>query len=424
MTDLTQARGLRVVDVERCMVQVPFRDRCRPWNEILVGQWGVVEVIRLRTNSADVVGYGETLPGYSWASVDDDAVAALIGHSPAEFLGHDEIGAGLQMACYDALGKALEVPARRLFGLPQVRDRVPLAWWDTKMPPEVLAEEAAEAVASGYLHHKFKVRPWFDVYEQVAAISAVTPPQYRLDLDWNEMLRDVGTAAPVLQELEREERVGIFETPIRFGDLEGFRRLRDKVSRPIADHVKQSPFAAAVRAEAFDGYVIEGGVTTAIRDGLRADAFGKPYWLQLVGPGLTTALTLQLGAVLSGAIWPSVTCLNIYSDDLIVDPITVSAGYATVPSGPGLGVELDEAAVSRLAMEPPYVVDYPDSVLTIRWPGGRACHYATIAAMWEDCRIGNVPAQERGARLEVWNDDGSAEFAGLRERALKAPVRV
>jgi L-alanine-DL-glutamate epimerase-like enolase superfamily enzyme len=422
MSDLQQARGLRVVDIERCHVRVPFTERSRPWNEILVGQWGVVEVIRLTTD-AGLVGYGETLPHYSWADVSDEAIAAVRGQNPAEFLGHDNLGAGLQMALYDVVGKALEVPARRLFGLPQVRDRVPLAWWDTKMAPEALAGEAAEAVASGYLHHKFKARPWFDVFEQVAAIAAVTPPHYRLDLDWNEMLRDVGTAAPVLQELDRQERVGIYETPIRFGDLEGFRRLRDKVSRPIADHIKQSPFGAAARAEAFDGYVIEGGVQNAISGGLNADAFNKPYWLQLVGPGLTTALTLQLGAVLPGAVWPSVTCLNIYSDDLIVDPIEISAGFATVPTGPGLGVQVDEAALTRLAMEPPYTVDYPASILTVRWPGDRACHYATIADLWQDCRVGNVPAQERGARLEVRTDDGSAEFAALRERAARQPVR-
>jgi L-alanine-DL-glutamate epimerase-like enolase superfamily enzyme len=241
MSDLPQTRGLRVVDVERCHVRVPFTERTRPWNEILVGQWGVVEVIRLTTNASGIVGYGETLPHYSWSDVSDEAIAAVIGQNPAEFLGHDELGSGLQMALYDAVGRAMEVPARRLFGLPQVRDRVPLAWWNTKMAPEVLAEEAAEAVRSGYLHHKFKARPWFDVFEQVAAIAAVTPPHYRLDIDWNEMLRDVGTAAPVLQELDREERVGIYETPIRFGDLEGFRRLRDKTSPTTSSRAPSPP---------------------------------------------------------------------------------------------------------------------------------------------------------------------------------------
>jgi len=424
MTDLPPPRGLRVLDIERCVVRIPFAERCRPWTEAMVGQWAVVEVLRLTTNSPGIVGYGETLPHYTWRPVSDAAIAAVRGGNPADFLGRDDVGAGLQMALYDAVGQALEVPVRRLFGLPQVRDRLPLAWWSTEMPAEILAGEAADAVAAGYLNHKFKARPWLDVYEQVAAVSAVTPPYYALDLDWNEMLLDADTAAPVLGALDREERVSIFETPIRFGDLEGYRRLRDKVSRPIADHIKQTPFSAAVRAEAFDGYVLEGGVTDAIRGGLLAHAFGKPHWLQLVGAGLTTALALQLGAVLPGATWPSVTCLNIYADDLVLEPIRVHSGYADIPSGPGLGVQVDESALTRLAMRPPYVIDYPARILTVGWPGGRACHYSSIEALWADALAGNIPAAERGARLEVWSDDGSAEFGALRKQVDAGPVRA
>lgn len=415
--------GLRVVDIERTVVRIPFVDRCRPWTEINCGQWGVVEVIRLSTNSPDVVGYGETLRHYTPGRVSDAAIAAVLGGNPADFLGRDDLGAGLQMALYDAVGKALGVPAHRLFGPPRVRDRVPIAWWSTKMPAEVLADEAAAAVSAGYTDHKFKARPWFDVYDQVAAVSAATPQNYGLDLDWNEMLLTAGNAIPVLRELARSDRVRIFETPIRFGDLEGYRRIRDAVDRPVADHVKQTPFAAAVRAEAFDGYVLEGGVATAIRDGLRADAFNKSYWLQFVGPGLTTALAVQLGAVLPGATWPAVTCLNIYTESLLAETQTVHNGYVTVPDGPGLGVTVDESAISRLAMQPPYTVDYPRTLLTVRWPNDRACTYHDVRALWTDTLAGNMPVAERGARLEIRYDDGSAEFAALVDRAAAGPVR-
>lgn len=415
--------GLRVVDIERTVVRVPFVERCRPWTEINCGQWGVIEVIRLSTNSADVVGYGETLRHYTPGRVSDEAISAVLGGNPADFLGRDDLGAGLQMALYDAVGKALDVPAYRLFGPPRVRDRTPLAWWSTKMPSDVLAEEASAAVAAGYSDHKFKARPWFDVYDQVAAVSAVTPEHYGLDLDWNEMLLTAGNAIPVLQELARTDRVSIFETPIRFGDLEGYRRLRDAVARPIADHVKQTPFAAAVRAEAFDGYVLEGGIATAIRDGIRADAFNKTYWLQFVGAGLTTALTVQLGAVLPGATWPAVTCLNIYTESLLTETQTVHNGFVTVPDGPGLGVTVDESAISRLAMQPPYTVDYPRTVLSVRWSNDRACHYHDVRALWTDTLAGNMPVAERGARLEIRYDDGSAEFAALVDRTATGPVR-
>lgn len=415
-------RGLRITDVERIVVRVPFRERCRPWNEILVGQWGVSEIIRVTTNDPDVTGYGETLLHYSWGQVGDAAIAEVRGGNPADFLGRDDLGPGLQMALYDTVARALNVPMHRLFGLPQVRHRMPLSWWSTKMPPEVLAAEAAEAYASGYTSHKFKARPWFDVYEQVTQVSAVTPEYYTLDLDWNQMLLDVGTAAPVLSRLDANPRVGIYETPIRQGDLEGYRRLRDKTTRPIADHFQATSFPANIRAEANDGFVIGGGAARVVEQGTLAHAFGKPFWLQLVGTGITTAFAAQLAAVLPGARWPSVTCLNIYADDLLTEELTVHDGHIAIPEGPGLGVLVDLDALERLRMQPPYLVDYPLSVLIVRRPGERTRYYSTIDQLWQDCLAGNVPAQEPGARLQVWTDDGSSEFADLRNRALQHPV--
>ena len=88
------------------------------------------------------------------------------------------------MALYDVVGKALGVPAYRLFNLPKARDWCPISWWNIDMPPEAFAEEAKEALAKGYTSYKIKARPWWDVYEQVDAISRVTPPWFRLDLDW------------------------------------------------------------------------------------------------------------------------------------------------------------------------------------------------------------------------------------------------
>ena len=88
------------------------------------GSGGCSEITRVVTD-AGFVGYGETLPHYTWGAVTDEAVARVRGRNAAEFLGDDSLGAGLQMALYDVVGKALGVPAWRLFNLPQVREWVP-----------------------------------------------------------------------------------------------------------------------------------------------------------------------------------------------------------------------------------------------------------------------------------------------------------
>src|SRR5205823_6859770 len=250
--------GVRIKDVERIVVDVPFTPHCQEWNAREIGQWRIVEVIRVTTDTPDLVGFGETILHYTWSRVPDAAIERVKGGNPADFLGDDSLGAGLQMALYDVVGKALGVPVYKLLPLPRVREWCPIAWWNTKAPPEVLAAEARDAVAEGYTAHKFKARPWFDVYAQVEAIGAVTPPHYRLDLDWNEMLVHAGNALPVLTALDRCEQVAIYESPIMHGDLEGYRQLRRQVARPPALHFDDPPFAIAQRQEICDGFVVAG----------------------------------------------------------------------------------------------------------------------------------------------------------------------
>jgi L-alanine-DL-glutamate epimerase-like enolase superfamily enzyme len=412
---------IRIVEIERITLDVPYRPRVRLWNSLLVWQWRIVELTRVVTDGG-VVGWGETLPHYTWGRVTDEAVARVRGRNALEFLGDDSLGAGLQMALYDAVGKTLEVPLYRLLGLPKVREWSPIAWWNTKAPPEVLAAEAQEAVAEGYTAHKFKARPWFDVYEQVAAISAVTPDHYKLDLDWNGLLVHVGNAKAVLAELDRSPRVAIYESPLPHNDIEGYTELRRMTTRPLAVHFEDATFTKALPRQWCDGFVVHDGIAAVLRRGQLAWAFGKPFWLQLVGTGLTTALAAHMGAVLVGAQWPHVTCLNIYEDDLLAEPLEIRGGLLRVPEGPGLGIAIDEAALARYRMEPPHELPYPRHVMTARWPGGRAVHYVSMAQCWLDFQRGNQPAQERGATLTVWSDDGTPEFTDLYTRAARAPV--
>jgi L-alanine-DL-glutamate epimerase-like enolase superfamily enzyme len=411
---------LIVTDIERITVRAPMTPRCEEWNAREVWQWCICEIVRLTTD-AGIIGYGETLPHYTWGRVSDEAVARVKGKNAADFLGDDTLGAGLQMAIYDVVGKALGVPAYRLFNQPKVREAVPIAWWNIDFPPEALAEEAKDALAKGYTALKTKARPWWDVYEQVDQMSEVTPPHFKIDMDWNQMLINASNAAPVLSELDKQERVALYESPIFQRDAEGQRQLRQKIKKAIALHFGDPPFPTAVRDEVCDGFVIGGGVARVLRDGTLAAQFDKPFFLQIVGAGLTTALSIQLGAVLTHAQWPAVNCLNNYVDDLIVHPIQVTEGYAHVPDAPGLGVEVDEAALMKYKMEPPYELPRAKLLLSVAWPGNRVRHYANIQQCWTDAFAGNIPVQDRGARMHVRRDDGSAGWAEMVARAAVAP---
>lgn len=413
---------LKIVDVERITVHVPFTPRCQFWCAREQYQWDISEVLRVTTDSPGLVGYGETMPHYTWGRVTDASISRVRGGNPVDFLGDDTLGAGLQMAIYDLVGKALEVPAYRLFNLPRVREWCPMSWWNVDMSPEDFAAEAREAVAKGYTSHKIKARPWWDVYGQVKAIRAATPPFYHIELDWNQMLANVGNAAPVLARLDQEEIVTLYESPIMQRDVEGLRQLRAKTRKPITLHFGQPPFPSAMREEVCDGFVVGGGVAGVLDQGALCAAFDKPFFLQIVGTGITTALSLQLGAVLPMAQWPAVNCMNIYSDDLLATPIEIRGGYARTPSGPGLGITVDEEALSRFKMQPPYEHSRPRQLLRVEWAGGRRRFYNNIQQLWTDAQNGNVPIHEQGSRLVPVPDDGSREWADLYKRAEQGPL--
>jgi hypothetical protein len=204
--------------------------------------------------------------------------------------------------------------------------------------------------------------------------------------------------------------------------VEGLRQLRSKTSRPIALHFGNPAFRTVVREEACDGFVIGGGVARVLSQAALAAEFNKPFWLQMVGTGLTTALSLHLGAVLPLAQWPAVNCLNNYADDLLVTALEIAGGYARVPQGPGLGIEVDEDALDRLKMDPPYELPQPRLLMSVIWPSGRVRHYATMEQIREDAQQGNIPAHERGVTMKVWRDDGSKEWAALHARVQSGPV--
>ncbi len=414
---------MKVTNVERILVDVPFHPIPQRNMARTLPGWHISEVCRVETD-AGLVGYGETLPNYTWGRVTDAAVQRTIGANPFDLMWDDTLGAGLQMALFDVAGKAAEAPIYSLLGK-KVRDWAPLSWWSIDMPPEDFAAEAARAVELGYTAHKQKARPWFDVYEQVAQTVARVPEYFKLDLDFNGLLDNAADAVSVLRELEKTPNVAIFESPIPQGDVAGNKRVRSQTRCAIAMHYGSPPIATALREDVCDGFVIGGGATAVLRQQHTAQEWNKPFWLQLVGTGLTTLFAVHLGVVCTHAQWPAVTCLNMYEHQLLREPIQVVGGYVRVPEAPGLGIEVDEAALAKYRTDSS-VKPLLRAVYALVRPNGERTYYAGEhgpSGYWEDFAAGNQPIQERGVRLETLPDDGSAEWADLHKRVQAAPIR-
>ena len=146
----------------------------------------------------------------------------------------------------------------------------------------------------------------------------------------------------------------------------------------------------------------------------------------------------HLGAVLSHATVPAITCLNLFTSSLLTpnSDIQLVDGFHRVPDLPGLGIEVDEAAVLRFAMSNDSAAAFTsfaaDRVMmsAVSPVDGSRIHFAQtepkakgVVAARSWYAGGHGPAYTAGIRLEEWADDGSERWQSIYEQAVKEPVR-
>ncbi len=415
--------NLTVKNIERIWVDVPYREVPRRNMIRELPHWTIFEICKV-TLANGVVGIGETMCFYTWGAVTDETVARAMNRTASEIMWDDSLGAGLQMALFDAVAKSLEVPIHHLLGR-KVRDEALISWWSIDMSPEDWLAECREALAQGYTSYKFKARPWFDLDEQMRTVTAEMPEHFEIDLDFNTMCNDSAHAVRLLRDMEKYKHLKIYESPIPQGDVAGNKYLRSQTCIPIAMHVGNPPLMTALQEDVCDGFVVSGGASQVLRESHIIAQANKVFWLQLVGTGITASWALHFAAACSHARWPAVNCHNLYEHALLAEPIRVHNGLAPIPDGPGLGVELDWDAVERFRIEPvakPY--PYPDLLIRLTWPSGAVDYYAHGLQYWDDFLSGRKHVFSPGVHMEVVPNDGTDEWRKLREEALKKPSWV
>ncbi len=411
---------LTVKHVERQWVNVPFRPVAARNMVREVPHWTIFELCQV-TLDCGVVGIGETMVFYTWGTVTDENVARVLGRPATELMWDDSLGAGLQMALFDAVAKANDIPVHQLLGH-QVRDDVSFSWWSIDMPAEDWVRECQTALTEGYISFKTKARPWWDVEAQVAAVAAAVPPHFDIDLDFNAMGCDSAHAVSILKRLERCPNVKIFESPIPQRDIAGNKYLRSQTSVPIAMHVNQPPLMTALLEDVCDGFVMSGGANQIMHESRVIAEANKVFWLQLVGTGLTAAWSIHLSAVCSHARWPAISCHNLYLHPLVKSLGSMRNGCLPVPTAPGLGVEVDWDAVEKYRMDPiPKPYPHPGLLIRVNWPSGEQDHYAHGLQYWHDFMTARKPIFSPGVSMEIIPDDGSSEWQRLRAACLSKP---
>ena len=103
---------MKITDVELTFLDVPFTAHTNQHMQYWLPNWRIVQLCKI-TLSNGVVGWGETIPNYTWAKVPENIEKQIVGKEAADLLWQDHLGAGVQEFCHHLNGKRREPGIRQ-----------------------------------------------------------------------------------------------------------------------------------------------------------------------------------------------------------------------------------------------------------------------------------------------------------------------
>lgn len=364
---------IRIIEIETLILDLPT---IRPHALSMVTMSGqTMMIVRLRC-SDDVVGLGEgtTIGGLAYGSESPESMKLTIDRYIAPLLvGADATRVGLVMdkvnvavkgnhfakcaietALLDAQARRLGLPLSELLG-GRRRDSLPVAWTLASGDTAKDIDEAQRMLAA-CRHKDFKLkigkRPVDQDVAHVAAIRKALPDfaSVRVDVNmaWREREALHGIAALA------DAGCVLVEQPVH--GVEPLARLQAKSTTALmADEILTGPECALAAAAKHAGDVFSikieqaGGLFAAGKVISIAEAAGIAVYggTMLEGPIGTIAAAHLFAGVRSLEWGTEFFGPLLLTEELLTEPLGYADFELKVPAGPGLGIELDEAAVNR-----------------------------------------------------------------------------
>jgi muconate cycloisomerase len=375
-----QARdGAQIVSVEAFHVPVPFRRDFVLGSGAVGGSDHTGDVIFVKLTTADgIVGWGEqrALPSWSYETAESIMVVIekylaplLIGLAPfdSELFGRRAskalspsvsngfpfARAAVDIAMHDAAGKVVGRPVHDLLG-GRAADRIKLCSAIGIDRPEAVAERVQESSA----YHAYKIKISGDVAADVAAVRAAAEHTTGkpIWLDANQSYRPLALHT-LLDTISDVPGLTCIEQPVPSTDWAAMQRLRSDLSLPLA--IDEGSFSASDLARtaalgAADLVVIKICKSAGLRQAQRTAAVAQAHGIEVLASGLTDcgigfAAALHLFSGLDLALPAELNGPELL-DDLYVDGLEIDDAIATVPTGAGLGVVVDEERIRGTAI--------------------------------------------------------------------------
>ncbi len=321
-------------------------------------------VMRMELSNG-VTGLGEFYRGHSWDLLEDVA-EKLIGQNIGDLPRQDLPIAlcreydGFECAIWDAAAKLLGVPLHQLLG-GAVRKTVKVGAWSSHRTVDEIGPWARQYADQGFDCIKMKTDLEDDSAGWARQIDEHAPGM-KIILDPNQRWQNLGEARRITADLENVGNVLLLEDPIPRWMLLDYERLRTITSIPVFLHVSlpyvyqgQRVYEAvnALMHGAVDGFNFNAGLAKFQQLTHIADAANLSCWHgSEIDLGILEAMYVHQAAAAKACTLPSdIFGRLIRQHDLLKEPLRFTPPVVEVPSGPGLGVELDEAAVEQHAID-------------------------------------------------------------------------
>lgn len=274
---------------------------------------------------------------------------------------------GINIALYDLAGKLLGVPVHNLLGSAGIEAVGCYAsgGYFANDPANQLDHQLERLARDGYSAHKIKIGEGLaDDAARVQLARRIIGPEALLMVDVN----GAYNAETAYQSMRRIEPFDIhwMEEPVASEDFAGLERLGRRKIMPIAtgeSHMTAYEFKRLFDTGAVDVLMPDLTLCGGLDEGQTAVQLARLYGARLSphvwGTGIGLAAAIHYVAAIPSdphalqSPYPSLveydTSENPLRDDLLVEPIRPRAGMLAVPTGPGLGIEVDETVLRRFA---------------------------------------------------------------------------
>jgi muconate cycloisomerase len=365
----------RIEDVETVIVDLPT---VRPHQLSMTTMKGqTLMIVRIRMSDGIVgIGEGTTIGGLAYGpespegmkvaidtyitpillQSDPNRIGPTMGAINKAAQGNNFAKCAVETALVDALGKRNRLTASELLG-GRFHDRLPVAWTLASGDTGSDIDEAEEMLAKRR-HNIFKLKIGRGDPQQnithVAAIKRALGDRASVRVDVNQAWSE--TVASRCLPLLRDAGVDLIEQPVALRNTKGLARLARETSVAImADEALSGPetafqLAQSAAADVFSLKIAQsGGLFATVKVAAIAEAAGIDlYGGTMLEGGIGTVASAQLFSTFPRLEWGTeLFGPLLLTEEILEEPLEYGEFSLKVPTGPGLGISIDEDRLNR-----------------------------------------------------------------------------